>query len=53
MAKDDVLYGWTRGQEGWREVARLEQLSLRGVTRLAVSPSGDYLALVGSPSRGR
>ena len=53
MAKDGVLYGWTPGQNGWKEVAVLTQLSLSGVTRLAASPAGDYLALVGSPSQTR
>jgi dipeptidyl aminopeptidase/acylaminoacyl peptidase len=46
MAKDDVLYAWKAGQSGWKEVSSLQQLSLRGVTRLAVSPKGDFLALV-------
>ena len=53
MAKDGVLYGWKQGQSGWKEVASLEKLSLRGVTRLAVSPAGDYVALVGSASQTR
>ena len=53
MAKDGFLYGWTRGQTGWKEVASLQRLSLSGVTRLAVSPKGDYLALVGSPQQAR
>jgi Tol biopolymer transport system component len=53
MAKDDVLYAWRRGQQGWTEIASLQKLSLRGVTRLAVSPAGDYLALVGSTSQAR
>ena len=53
MARGGSLYGWRRGQSGWKEIASLERLSLAGVTRLAVSPKGDYLALVGSPSRGR
>jgi hypothetical protein len=47
MAKDDVLYAWRRGDTGWRAVADLKQLSLHGVSRLAVSPAGDRLALVG------
>jgi hypothetical protein len=51
MAKEGVLYGWKQGQSGWKEVASLERLSLRGVTRLAVSPKGDYIACVGSPQR--
>jgi hypothetical protein len=53
MVKGDTLYGWRRGESGWKEVASLERLSLRGVTRLAVSPKGDYLALVGSPAQTR
>jgi WD40-like Beta Propeller Repeat len=53
MAKDDVLYAWRRGQSGWTEVASLSQLSLRGVTRLAISPKGDAIALVGVPPQGR
>jgi hypothetical protein len=47
MVKGTTLYGWRRGQSGWKEVTSLERLSLSGVTRLAVSPQGDYLALVG------
>ena len=49
MVKGATLYGWRRGQSGWKEVLSLERLSLAGVTRLAVSPQGDYLALVGPP----
>jgi dipeptidyl aminopeptidase/acylaminoacyl peptidase len=49
MAHGGALYAWKEGQSGWREVVNLERLSLRGVTRLAVSPKGDFLALVGSP----
>ena len=53
MVKGATLYGWKRGQSGWTEVASLERLSLAGVTRLAVSPKGDYLALVGPPRQPR
>jgi len=49
MAKDGVLYRWSAGSSGWKEAASLQRLSLDGITRLAVSPTGDYLALVGSP----
>jgi WD40-like Beta Propeller Repeat len=49
MVKGATLYGWRRGQSGWKEVASLQRLSLAGVSRLAVSPQGDYLALVGPP----
>jgi hypothetical protein len=51
MANDDVLYAWSRGQSGWKAVTSLSQLSLHGVTRLAVSPKGDWLALVGQSAR--
>jgi hypothetical protein len=53
MAKDDILYSWKRGQSGWKDVTALQKMSLRGVTRLAVSPAGDYLALVGSSASPR
>ena len=53
MVKGSTLYGWKRGQPGWTDVASLERLSLAGVTRLAVSPKGDYLALVGPPRQPR
>ena len=53
MANGGTLYSWRRGQSGWKEVVSLERLSLAGVTRLAVSPKGDYLALVGAPRQAR
>ena len=43
------LYGWRRGDTAFAVVADLESLGLRGVTRMAVSPSGDRLALVAQP----
>lgn len=46
MAKDDVLFGWRRGQSAWTRVADLGALGLHGVTRLAVSPKGDRIAIV-------
>jgi WD40-like Beta Propeller Repeat len=49
VAKDDVLYGWRRGDAEWHQVAKLKELGLRGVSRMAVSPAGDRLALVASP----
>jgi hypothetical protein len=53
MVKGPTLYSWRPGQSGWKEVTSLERLSLVGVTRLAVSPNGDYLALVGPPRQTR
>lgn len=49
MVKDDVLYAWRREASGWSAIAELGRMGLRGVTRLAVSSSGDKLALVGLP----
>jgi dipeptidyl aminopeptidase/acylaminoacyl peptidase len=46
MAHADALYSWKRGQTEWTRAVDLGQLGLKGVTRLAVSPKGDRLALV-------
>jgi hypothetical protein len=40
------LLGWRRGDPELRPVADLESLGLRSVTRLAVSPKGDRVAIV-------
>jgi hypothetical protein len=53
MAKSGTLYAWKRGQPGWKELVPAERLRLTNVTRLAVSPRGDFLALVGSPRQAR
>jgi Tol biopolymer transport system component len=49
MVKSDVLYAWKRGQSGWKEVASFAQQSLRNASRLAVSPKGDFIAIVATP----
>jgi hypothetical protein len=48
MADKDVLYGWRRGQVDWVRLADLAALGLHGVSRLCVSPKGDWIALVTS-----
>ena len=48
-AHSGKLYGWRRGDAAFAVVADLESLGLRGVTRLAVSPAGDRLAIVALP----
>jgi Tol biopolymer transport system component len=53
MAHGGTLYSWRRGQSGWKEVASLEQLGLRNVTRLAVSPRGTSIAIVAAPPAPR
>lgn len=46
MAAGGHLHAWRRGESEWRRVADLGALGLRNVSRLAVSPKGDRLALV-------
>jgi len=53
MVKGPALYGWKRGESGWKEIATLERLGLPAASRLAVSPNGGWLALVGPPRQGR
>lgn len=50
MAHKDVLFAWKRGQHEWTRIADLTRLGLSGVTRLAVSPKGDRLAIVANGS---
>lgn len=49
MAFKDTLYGWKLGQRDWLNLADLGALGLHNVTRLAVSPRGDRIALVVGP----
>jgi len=49
MAEKDVLYGWKRGEAGWKRIADLAALGLHGVSRLAVSLQGDRIAIVAAP----
>ena len=46
MAHDGTLRAWKAGESAWRAVADLDALGLRNVTRLAVSPKGDRIAIV-------
>jgi dipeptidyl aminopeptidase/acylaminoacyl peptidase len=46
MAEKDVLYGWRRGDSGWKRLADLAALGLHNVTRIAISPKGDRIAFV-------
>lgn len=46
MAAAGQLHAWRRGDAQWRSVADLAALGLKNVSRLAVSPAGDRLALV-------
>jgi hypothetical protein len=49
VASQDILYGWQRGDSEWRRIADLGALGLHGVTRLAVGPKGDQIAIVAQP----
>jgi dipeptidyl aminopeptidase/acylaminoacyl peptidase len=46
MAHENTLFSWQPGQAGWVPIADLGSLGLKEVTRLALSPKADRLALV-------
>ena len=51
-AVGEKLYQWDPLSGGsWKEVANLRGAGLRSISRLAVSPSGDRLAIVAVPAR--
>jgi hypothetical protein len=53
MAKDAKLYRWELKKDSqWQELADLSTFGLTEITRLAVSPKGDRLALVAECDKG-
>jgi dipeptidyl aminopeptidase/acylaminoacyl peptidase len=53
MAKDAKLYQWdAQKPDSWQEVADLSAFGLKAISRLAVSPKGDKLALVAECEKG-
>jgi Tol biopolymer transport system component len=46
MSGGSKIYSWTRGQNGWAEVFDAAAHNLGAVTRLAISPKGDAVAIV-------
>lgn len=46
MSGGTTIYSWTRGGSGWAEVFDAAAHNLGAVTRLAVSPKGDAIAIV-------
>lgn len=52
MAKGSTLYQWHPSRDkNWQEVADFAEAGLSSITRLAVSPKGDWLALVAAETR--
>ena len=47
-ASGNRLLRWRAGDKDWTEVARFAEPGLQRITRLALSPAGDRLALVGA-----
>lgn len=48
MAKGAVLYRWREGDAAWTKFADLPAGLVKSVTRLAISPDGQWIAFVGS-----
>ena len=46
MSGGTKIYSWTRGASGWTEVFDAAAHGLGAVSRLAVSPKGDAIAIV-------
>jgi hypothetical protein len=46
VAHEGKLYRWRHGADDWVIAADLSSVGLHGITRLAVSPAGDRIALV-------
>jgi hypothetical protein len=51
MARGNRLFAWDSSGGAWREVARFDDPGMARITRLAVSPRGDWIALVGEPAQ--
>lgn len=49
VASGGRLFGWRPAFPGWKPLADLNALGLQNVSRLAVSPKGDFLAIVAQP----
>lgn len=50
MASGHTIYEWNPAHpEDWRKVAEIDNPDLQGLTRIALSPRGDRIALVSTP----
>jgi len=48
MGKDNVIYTYTQNKSAdWVEVASLKNYNIKNISRLAISPDGDKIAIVG------
>jgi hypothetical protein len=52
MGSGSVLFQWDAGAAAWSEVADLSSLGVEDITRIAVSPAADWIAIVGVRRRG-
>ncbi len=48
MGQGPRLFAWRRGEDGWTEVGNLESYGIGEISRIAVSPAGDWIAIVSS-----
>jgi hypothetical protein len=46
MARQNTVYAWRPGADGWVEAGRFDAPALQRITRMAVSPDGATLAVV-------
>lgn len=53
MSSGSKVFSWTRGDAGWTEVFDVASQGLGTVSRIAVSPKGDAIALVVAQSMSR
>ncbi|MBV8518403.1 MAG: nuclear transport factor 2 family protein [Acidobacteria bacterium] len=50
MASGNTIYAWSPAHpDAWNVVHRFDEPDLQGITRLAISPAGDRIALVSVP----
>ena len=49
-AHDNRVYAWRANWGGWRQVATFPDPAMARITRIAVSPHGDWIALVAEPA---
>ena len=48
--EDDTLHRWRKGEQRWTPIADLSEFGVTSATRIAVSPDGKRVAIVGVPA---